>query len=665
MTASSSKPPNATPHRPEIDGLRSIAVLAVVFYHFGVTGFGGGFVGVDIFFVISGFLIGSILWKELQEIGKISLSRFYLRRIRRLAPAYFVMTVVALGVGWFVLMPFEFRELGKGVIAATVYLSNVLFFRQAGYFDGSAEEKVLLHTWSLSVEEQFYLVFPALLLLLARWPKVLVPALWGIAAVSLVSAIYLTTRHQPAAFYLFPFRAWELLAGVLLAMTSVGKQRRGPWVSWSGLVLVIGSVIAIRPEYGFPGWQAIFPVLGTVLLIMGGRDENVVNRALSSKGPVLIGLVSYSLYLWHWPVFVFATYAFGPIETLIEKTGWIALSIGLAALSWRFVEQPVRLSAAITPRILVGATAVASCAALGIGALLYKTEGMPARFSDDVRVHIDASADFIQDWSRCITPQAGAWQGIETCAIGPEGPPELLIWGDSHLRAYQDGLAQLALEKNVPALIVWRAGCPPFFGVSKTESAATSAQDEACKLANAQIETAIEGWHDLKSVVLIGRWTYYATGQGFGIDAHNHIQLHQDYDALAQQTVETLQNRDVAVFVVQQVPEFTRYDSRRVARDLSYGGLTPEQAADAAAEPRTEVEARQRQVTQHWTRLKDRGLVQPIPTWPEMCDATTCYAIHDGTGQYFDNNHVTNAAAKRLRHVFAPAFDLGQKGDKP
>ena len=206
MTASSSKPQNATPHRPEIDGLRSIAVLAVVFYHFAVPGFSGGFVGVDVFFVISGFLIGGILWRDQCADRRLSLARFYLRRIRRLAPAYFAMAAVSLVVASFVLLPFEFREFGKGLIAATVYLSNVLFYRQAGYFDTASEEKIFLHTWSLSVEEQFYLFLPLAFLILGRSRLGLIWGLTVLAVASWVACIWLTPSHQTATFYLFPFR---------------------------------------------------------------------------------------------------------------------------------------------------------------------------------------------------------------------------------------------------------------------------------------------------------------------------------------------------------------------------------------------------------------------------------------------------------------------------
>jgi peptidoglycan/LPS O-acetylase OafA/YrhL len=321
---------NAGTYRPEIDGLRMIAVVAVVLYHFGLPGLGGGFAGVDVFFVISGYLIGGILWREAEATGRISLARFYIRRVKRLAPAFFAMVLAVSLVAWLVLLPFELRGYGKSLIAATVFLSNVLFYRDAGYFDTGAETKVLLHTWSLSVEEQFYIFLPLVCLLLLRWKRVFLGALWLCFAASLASSVWLTPTHQTATFYLFPFRAWELLAGVLLAIHSHGRAplKAGAWVSWLGLALVVGSLVMIDAARGFPGWQVLFPVLGTVLLLANGQAGNAVNAALSLRLPVFVGKISYSLYLWHWPVFVLSLYWRGACPSSYKVGHQIGLSTG-------------------------------------------------------------------------------------------------------------------------------------------------------------------------------------------------------------------------------------------------------------------------------------------------------------------------------------------------
>jgi peptidoglycan/LPS O-acetylase OafA/YrhL len=658
----------AIAYRPEIDGLRAIAVLSVVLYHFGLPGISGGFVGVDVFFVISGFLIGGILWDDIRETGRIRLARFYLRRIRRLAPAYFAMAGVTLVMGWLILLPFEFREFGKSLIAATVYLSNIHFHRQAGYFDGLSEEKPLLHTWSLAVEEQFYIVLPFLMLVLLRWRASVPVILAGIALLSLVACIWLTRSMPSAAFYLFPFRAWELLAGVLLAIAG----REGGWryalhpaLSWGGLALILGSVVFIRAE-GFPGWQALGPVLGTVLILLNGREANPVNRALAHPGPVFIGLISYSLYLWHWPVFVLSSYWRAGYGGPVEAAGWLGLAIVISVLSWRYVERPVRHMRGGNG-VLVGGTVLASAGLLVLGAVLWRGDGLPARFPPEHATHIAASGDFNQDWSRCTVPGSGPLAGVETCPIGPEGAPQVLIWGDSHLRAMKEGLEAAAWLAERPALILWHAGCPPLFGVEKTETAATPAQDAACTEANQVIREGLAQIESLETLLLVGRWNYYAEGQGVGRDAHNRISMTPSPDSLLPQGPQhTLFNAALTrmlaelapqfprIYLLRQPPEVPEYDSRTVARALVHGRDVPEAVLRV---PRSEAEARAARAEAPLRALDATGVIKVIDPWPRLCDDAACSVMQGGTALYFDNNHLTNRAAIALTDLFAPVFE--------
>ncbi len=340
------------PYLPGIDGLRAVAVLAVVLYHFGLP-IRGGFVGVDVFFVISGFLIGGLLWRERRETGRIALGAFWMRRVRRLAPAYFTMAAVSAVAAWMILLPFEFREFGKSLIAATLWLSNVQFWREAGYFDAGSDTKVLLHTWSLSVEEQFYVVLPLLVAALGalrRGLAGLLVFLWGL---SLAASVLLTPSEPVATFFLFPFRAWELLTGVLLAIWLQGGPRAVPaWVADAGLALVILSVLAVTAT-GFPGWQAVFPVAGAAMVIAGQGSGARTVAALSMRGPVFVGLISYSLYLWHWPVRVLSDYWSDGYAHWTETLGWLALTTVLSVASWALVERPLR-RARIAPRRFVG-----------------------------------------------------------------------------------------------------------------------------------------------------------------------------------------------------------------------------------------------------------------------------------------------------------------------
>ncbi|WP_300532359.1 acyltransferase family protein [uncultured Mameliella sp.] len=659
------------PYRGDIDGLRALAVLAVVLYHFGLP-LSGGFVGVDIFFVISGFLIGGILWREYDSTGRISLPSFYIRRFRRLAPAFFAMLLVTTALGWILLLPFEFREYGKAVIASTVYLSNVLFFRQAGYFDTASEDKPLLHTWSLAVEEQFYIFLPLAIVLLARWRWGVIGVLIACWALSLAACVLVTPLSHTATFYLFPFRAWELLSGVLLAIW--GHETRATWrghpaLSSVGLVMVLASIWFIPAGPLFPGLLAIPPVLGAVLLLSSGTGVCAVNRLLTHPWMRMVGLISYSLYLWHWPVYTLATSLRGDMG-LPESFVWMALSFGLAWLSWRFIEQPVRHARALTGRAVFAGMALASTAALALGAVLFKGDGLPARFGPEARVHIAASGDFLQDWSRCYTPDDGPLDGLEVCPIGPEGAPRLLVWGDSHVRAMKEGLDVAAHEAEVPGIILWRAGCPPLFGLRKVESAATAAQDMACTQANTQIRQALPALDSLESVLLIGRWSYYATGQGVGLNAHDRIALHptdrpestqvtqpQLLAEAARDTVAELRRHVPRVHVLRQPPEIPLYDSRIAAREAAHAGLPL--AAPARTEtsmPADAIVLRATLSDAPWLPLAEEGRITFLDSWPQFCSQDTCSAVQAGQGQYFDNNHLTNSAAIRIRAVFRPVF---------
>ncbi|WP_188791269.1 acyltransferase family protein [Salipiger pallidus] len=668
------RPHSPLPYRSDIDGLRAVAVLAVVLYHFGFPGLDGGFVGVDVFFVISGFLIGGILWREYRATGTIWLKHFYLRRFRRLAPAFFAMLAVTGLLSWALLLPFEFREFGKQAIAATVYLSNVLFFRQVGYFDSASDEKPLLHTWSLAVEEQFYIFLPLFILLFRRSHRAMIVALVGCWIASLAGCILLTAEYQTVTFFLFPFRAWEMLSGVLLAIwgAETGRRWRGfAALSWIGLALVLASVLLIPSGPLFPGLLAVFPVLGTVLLLANGAGRNPVNRLLTMPEAVFVGRISYSLYLWHWPVLVLSVYLRGEYANLLEAALWMALSVGLAWVSWRFVELPVR-QVRMPGWVLLGGTVTASVVALGLGAVVYLKDGMPERFGPEAQPHIAASADFLQDWSRCTTPTEGPLMGIETCPIGPEGAPRVLVWGDSHVRAFHAGLDLAAQEAGVPGLVIWRAGCPPLFDIRKVESAATLAQDAACTNANLQIKQSFGRLPSLEKVLLIGRWAYYANGSGVGLDAHNTIAVHP---AMAPTRVGELQQDTVAeaaedtvlylldwfdeVLVLRQPPEITKYDSRLASREAAHRGWPLARKPDTATEiPAAALSQRVIASEAPWRAMAAAGAVTLLDPWPWICSDGTCRALHDGAGWYFDNNHVTNTAARAMAPVFAPAFAL-------
>jgi len=662
MTAPSTR----LPYRPAIDGLRAVAVVPVVLYHFGLPGLAGGFVGVDVFFVISGFLIGGLIRAELAATGRLRLGAFWLRRVRRLAPAFFLMLAVTAAAAWAVLLPYELREFGKEIIAATVWASNLHFWRESGYFDAAAGMRPLLHTWSLAVEEQFYIALPLVMAALWRSGRAL-PLLLGAGwAASLVACIALTPADPAATFYLFPFRAWELLSGVLLALALAARPgwRGPPWAGAAGLALILVAVAVVRAEAGFPGWQALLPVAGAVL-VLWARDEGPAARLLAHPLPVFVGLVSYSLYLWHWPVLMLSSYARGGAPGPAEAAVWVAVAVALSVAGWALVERPLRRARGLSGRALLAGFVVAVAAALALGAWFWRGDGLPGRFGPEARVQIAASQDFLQDWSRCTTPAAGPFAGVETCAIGPEGAPRVVVWGDSHLRALMDGLALAAGRAGVPGVIIWHAGCPPLQGVTKTESAATPAEDAACAAATRRTLAGIAETAPA-AVLLVGRWAYYAEGTGVGRDAHNRIMLADGTGAPQAEVFGQALLRTAGllgplagrVAVLRQVPELPDYDSRDLARALVHGRLSAAQVQEAGTAAPASLAPRNAVADAALARLRGVEVIDP---WPLLC-TPDCRAVHGGEGWYFDNNHLTNAGARALAPLFVPFLEEAGDG---
>lgn len=341
-------------YRREIDGIRALAVIPVILFHAGFSWFSGGYVGVDVFFVISGYLITGIVMSDVAS-GTFSIAEFYERRIRRILPALFLVVVVCVPVAFLVLLPADFKEFGQSLIAVATFSSNVYFWNQSGYFHGAAELKPLLHTWSLSVEEQFYVFFPLLLLLMWRWGRrSVVAVLLAIAVASLILAEWGALNKPIAAFFLLPTRAWELLLGSLVAFYLANKSRhqlsltQGNILSSIGLFAVGYAVFQFDEKTIFPGLQALIPTLGTALMIIGAKPETWVGRLLCQPVMVSVGLFSYSAYLWHQPLFSFARHLGLAASATLTLGALAVLSLILGYLSWRYVETPFRRNRAIS-----------------------------------------------------------------------------------------------------------------------------------------------------------------------------------------------------------------------------------------------------------------------------------------------------------------------------
>ena len=390
-------------YRREIDGVRALAVLPVILFHAGFQTFSGGFVGVDIFFVISGYLITSIILAE-QQAGTFTLLNFYERRARRILPALFVVLLACLPFAWLWLLPSDMKEFSDSVFSVSTFMSNILFWRTSGYFDSATELKPLLHTWSLAVEEQYYLLFPVFLMLSWRFGKRwVVPVLVLAAIVSLGASEWGSIHKPPATFYLLPTRGWELLIGALAAfyLANDGQEKRqqlfsqflspsqrqflSQSLSLAGLLLIAYAVLAFDKGTPFPSLYALVPTLGAALIILFGTEKTLVGRLLGSKVLVGIGLVSYSAYLWHQPLFAFAKQRSleAPSQGLLATLA--AAALVLAYFSWKYVEVPFRNKRRFARRQIFTYGAIGSACFMCLGAFGHFTTGFVYRYKEGDR----------------------------------------------------------------------------------------------------------------------------------------------------------------------------------------------------------------------------------------------------------------------------------------
>ncbi|NWB91188.1 acyltransferase family protein [Pseudomonas agarici] len=491
-------------YRRDIDGLRAVAVIAVVLFHFDVPGFAGGFVGVDVFFVISGYLITSLIWRDRQG-GRFSLVEFWARRARRILPALFAMMLASLVAGWFLLAPKDYDELGHSIRYQVIFTSNLLFARQDGYFDVASDLKPLLHTWSLSIEEQFYVIFPPLLILLSSRLKYWRTALFLLLLMSFAMNQWALSDSPQKAFFLLHMRAWELLAGALLAVSPCGRRvnpLQAQAVSLLGLGLILVAVLGYQSSTPFPGAAALLPVVGAICLIWAnGQQTTLVGQLLGSRLPVGIGLISYSWYLWHWPVLVFGKYA-----SVYGLGSWglgvlFILSLVLSYGAWRFVEVPFRERRwlADNRRILVAS----GMAILGLGLVgrsLGWTEGIPWRLSPQALQYAEARI-WSPELMKCLWDDKK--NDRQFCHFGLQSQAaRALVWGDSHSAALIPALENEAREHNVNITQASYAGCLPFH---RRESSA------GCTRFNQRVSQALNE-EKYSDVVLAARWSLYVYG---------------------------------------------------------------------------------------------------------------------------------------------------------
>ncbi|WP_176016822.1 MULTISPECIES: acyltransferase family protein [Burkholderia] len=490
-------------YRPDIDGLRAAAVLAVVLFHAFPSALPGGFVGVDVFFVISGYLITGILLSDL-ETDRFSFRRFYARRMRRIFPALIAVLLGTYAIGWFSLYGDEYRELGKHIVAGVGFVSNWASWTEAGYFDQEAQAKPLLHLWSLGVEEQFYIAWP-LVLWAAHKAKRVGWACGIVGLASFAANVALVGHHPSAAFYWPITRMWELLAGAALAIGAVGfSPVGGKWanaLSVSGGLLCAASFTLLNARIVFPGWWALMPVAGAVTLIAAGRNGWVNRHALAHPVSVWFGKISYALYLWHWPLLSFAFIVAGRAPSPAVRCGLVVIAVALAWLTTSIVERPIRFGPAKRWKLIAPCLLMVCVAYLG--GMTYARGGLGFRkgYSPDADVttaKLGAGHEFVN--SMCgVSPDEQ--QLFPFCATDKRVRSHFAVWGDSKADALYWGLVRESAPGEGWTLIA-RPSCAPMAGVWRTSS---NADDDPalCRDANAIALRMLLDTPELKTVVLV------------------------------------------------------------------------------------------------------------------------------------------------------------------
>lgn len=638
-------------YRPEIDGLRALAVSVVVLGHYGAPGLAGGFVGVDIFFVLSGFLITRLILDQ-RARGRFSYLDFYLRRARRILPALIVMLAVSTALAAVLLLPQDLARFGQSLWAASLGVSNILFWRQAGYFAPGAASMPLLHAWSLGVEEQFYLLFPVLLVVCLRCGRRV--ALIGMALIALLSLVLcevILPAHGEAAFYLLPPRAWELLLGAGLAFGPAEPGRR--WLAQlaglAGLAAVVLSIMRLTPESRFPGLAAAPAAVGTAALLWAG-PQTWSGRFLRLPPMIAIGKISYSLYLWHWPLLVFGGYYALTGLTTGARAALLLAAVALAGLSWRFVEQPIRRGRGATGRL----AAIAACSLCGLvaaGGLLSLTRGLPGRFPPAVEAMMRPAPPLVACPDGRSATSGDRVEAI-SCPLGPvEQVPRFIVWGDSHAMALSAAFQAAALRRAAPGLLIARTGCAPLLGV-------TWPARPACRDFNrAAVEKALAP--GVEQVFLVARWAVHAEGTRFGDDGGNLVLTfpgvansnHAAFSAGLAATVERLRAAGKQVVFVDAVPELPRSAPETLAKAMVMGRRYNPGISRAAYRDR-----------QAFTQMTARNLSQRLgmkilPTEQVFCPLENCKVELDGASLYRDNHHLSPSGAAQMVDLVADALD--------
>ncbi len=600
-------------YRKEIDGLRAVAVVPVILFHAGVGAFAGGFVGVDVFFVISGYLITTLILAE-REAGSFNLADFYERRARRILPALFVVMGACVALAWVHLLPAEMKTFGQGVTAAAAFVANLFFVvKRDDYFGLQSDANPLLHLWSLSVEEQYYLLFPVFLMLAWKLGRPRIALLLGLAAAASLAAAQWAATHAPvAAFFLLPTRGWELLIGALLALHLFGRDTEpgratGETLALLGLALTAWAVFAFDENVSFPGIPALVPTLGAALIIAFATPRTLVGRLLGSRALVGIGLISYSAYLWHQPLFAFNRVLADGTPPPASFLALSLLALALAWLTWRFVETPFRARQRIGRRTLVLSAATGAAAFVAFGIAGHLNSGYPER--NPLFARLVANFGFAPGCN-------GNHEVTAACATSPR--PEIAVWGNSYAMHLVAGLAAAYPDKGLVQLTQDSCAANPELEIRK-------AGKLDCREFNRRALATILGSPSITRVLVSSRFHDL-------VDARNAA----SFEAAIRRLTAAGKN----VTIIGPTP----------SNGVDFGKCFVRHGADFAScdFARRSIERRHGEIVARLAEIAARSGAEFVDLTDAICAGAVCRASVGGTLIYRDGGHLSREGSRYL-----------------
>jgi len=665
--------PLATPertYRADIDGMRALAILSVVLYHGGFPRLTGGFTGVDIFFVISGYLIGGHIYAELRA-GTFSYASFYRRRAKRILPAFFAVLVFVLLAAITLLSPIQAAQVGREACAAVLSDSNILYWATTNYFTGRSDHDLLLMTWSLGVEEQFYAVIPVLMLLLARARhSLMLPAIGAACVLSFALAWIALGSHPMMVFYMLPARAWELGIGVALAVFELNRKRLvlpaglTHAAGAAGLLLMLAPMLTLTAETAFPGASALPSVLGAAMVI--AVPGSFVNTRLLSLAPLtFIGRISYSCYLWHWPLLALVHIIYGGSPPAAALLCAVAASFAAAAISCFAVEQPLRKSDS-APAPLLMRYAVLAAAMLLAGAALWLSHGIPQRLPELAAIESPAQA---LEADPCLAGMSREQPDLTSRCYDAAAPTIVALWGDSHAAALAPALRTAAAAQGYGFSEMAKASCPPLRGATHAIPRLPLLA-AGCQGFNGVVARQIESDSRIRVVILSAGWAapLYRTWQDGWLTADPSRALampaveanRQLFVASLNATIEFLQAAGKQVVVIADVPSFTvdplwRIDTQQIpARRFLAAWLRIPDGADpgvAAPDAAPEIVLSNSLLHQAVAGFTGVALIDPAAA---LCESPTQCAYREGDYLfYIDSNHLSADGARQALREFS------------